>query len=160
MTITVRDEKRLLSDDEFETVARTHYPDICDLGRKDLVDHQKRLRDLRAKARDRSREQRREVRGKAAPRGARPASDNTGTARKEQVFVGALKRVNREISRFARAEGNESQRDILLRALEQKRAARKQNHPRAGATAHHGMAAKPDGGKHPKVDPDYPTSGG
>lgn len=153
MTITQRDEKRLLTEDEFDTVARTHYPDICDLGRKELAEHQKRLRDMRDKARSTSRQQRREVRGKAAPRGSRPATDNSGTARKEQVFVSAIKRVNREISRFAKAEGNESQRETLLRALEQKRAARKQNHPRAGRTAHGHMSATPDPGKHPKVDP-------
>lgn len=156
MAITKREEKRLLTDDEFETVSRTHYPNICDLDRKALTEHQKRLRELRDKARANARQQRREVRGKSLPKGALPASDNSGSARKEQVFVGAIKRVNREISRFQKAEGRESQRDIMLRALEQKRAARKRNHPQAEPTGRAHMSATPDPGKHPKVDPSPP----
>lgn len=157
MAITQREEKRLLTGDELETVSSTHYPTICDLGQKELSEHQRRLRDMRDKARDTSRRQRREMRGKQAPKGAKAAADNTGTARKAQAFASALKRVNRELARFERAEGgNESQRDIMLRALEQKRAARKQTHPSAGRTAHAHMSATPDPAKHPKVDPSPP----
>ncbi|GAA0576675.1 hypothetical protein [Caenispirillum bisanense] len=156
MTITVRDEKRLLTADEFAAVEQTHYPNICDLGQKDLTETARRLRDMRAKARDTARQQRREMRGKAAPRGTKAAADNTGTTRKEQVFAGALKRVNREISRYRRMKGDEDQQAIMERALDQKRAARKPHHPSAGRTANHGMSATPDDGTQPKVSPSPP----
>jgi hypothetical protein len=71
MSLSKAQEKRMLTADEFETVSRTHFPEIRDLTRKDLSDLVRRLRDHRDKARDVARQQRREMRGKAEPRGAR-----------------------------------------------------------------------------------------
>jgi len=99
MSLSKSAEKRLLTADEFETVSRTHYPEIRELSRKDLSDLVRRLRDHRDKARDTSRQQRREMRGKSDPRGGAPAADNAGTAKKGEIFAGAVKRVNREIAR-------------------------------------------------------------
>jgi hypothetical protein len=99
MSLSKSAEKRMLTADEFETVGRTHYPEIRELSRKDLSDLVRRLRDHRDKARDTARQQRREMRGKSEPRGATPASDDTGTARKGEIFAAAVKRVNREIAR-------------------------------------------------------------
>jgi hypothetical protein len=104
-------EKRLLTADEFETVSRTHYPEIRHLDRKELSDLVSRLRDHRNKARDIARQQRREMRGKSEPRGATPAADNTGTALKGEIFAGAVKRLNREIARHdqaARRQGSKA----------------------------------------------------
>lgn len=104
MSLSKSAEKRLLTADEFETVSRTHYPEIRELSRKGLTDLVRRLRDHRDKARDTARQQRREMRGKSEPRGGAPAADNTGTARKGEIFAGAVKRLNREIARHDQAE--------------------------------------------------------
>ena len=60
----------MLTEAEFEVVRQTHYPAIMALSAGELADAGRRLRDFRDKARDRARQQRREMRGKANPRGA------------------------------------------------------------------------------------------
>ncbi|WP_188899547.1 hypothetical protein [Caldovatus sediminis] len=154
MAITLKEERRLLTAAEFEAVEPTHYPRICGLSRDELVAAERRLREFRDKARDIARQQRREMRGKSAPRGAAPARDNTGTTRKKQIFVQGLKRVRRELRRFEQAEARPpSQAEIARRALEMKRASRMRHHPDAGATAHGGMRATPNPGDTVRVDP-------
>jgi hypothetical protein len=123
MSLSKSAEKRMLTADEFETVSRTHYPEIRELTAKQLSDLVKRLRDHRDKARDTARQQRREMRGKSEPRGATPAADNTGTARKSEIFAGAVKRLNREIARHDQAERRSAQ------------GAKSRNQPAAGRTA-------------------------
>lgn len=90
-----------------------------------------------------ARGRRRERRGKAEPRGARPAPDESGLTAKTQIFASALKRVNRELGRFRKAE--RSQGEIGRRALEMKRAARARRHPSAGRTPSEGMRPIPGG---------------
>ncbi|WP_029007868.1 hypothetical protein [Azospirillum halopraeferens] len=142
MSVPMATEKRMLTANEFEAVRKTHYPDICAMGRDDLVETAKLLREYRNKARDVSRRQRREMRGKADPRGARPAADNTGTSMKKQIFASALKRLNSEIRRAdeASARAAATQSDLARRALELKRANRVRHHPSAGRTAGRGMS--------------------
>jgi len=111
MGIPVSTEKRMLAEAEFEVVQRTHYPVVCQLSRDELVEAVRRIRAYRDKARDVSRQQRREMRGKADPRGARPAADNTGTSIKTQILSGALKRARREIQRREEAKRRESRAD-------------------------------------------------
>jgi hypothetical protein len=152
MSLSKSAEKRLLTSDEFETVGRTHYPEIRELSRKDLTDLVRRLRDHRDKARDTARQQRREMRGKSEPRGAAPAADNTGTARKGEIFAGAVKRVNREIARHDQAERRSAQLDKSRHALQLKQASDKPDHPKAGRTASRGMRSTPS--KEPTVETD------
>ena len=95
MSVPTATEKRALSQAELELVQQTHYPEICELPASALADAARRLRDHRDKARDRARQQRRELRGKAAARGASAARDDRGQARKGEILSGALKRVNR-----------------------------------------------------------------
>jgi hypothetical protein len=99
MAQTRREEARLLSEDERELVAQTHHPVIKDLGHSELGDLLVRLRDRRDRARDISRQQRREMRGKARPAGAARAADNTGSHAKSQFLAAAVKRLNKEIQR-------------------------------------------------------------
>lgn len=153
MSVPIATEQRMLTEAEFEVVKRTHYPAIAELSEAELADAARRLRDYRDKARDVARQQRREMRGKAAPRGARPAKDNTGTAMKTQVFASALKRVNRERGRTAKDQQRASQSEIARRALELKRANRVRRHPSAGRTAGHGMHPIPNEGPTVEVDP-------
>lgn len=153
MSISAATEKRLLTADENELVAQTHYPHVSALDRDALADARRRLRTSRDKARDVGRRQRREMRGKADPRGARAARDNSGTEMKRRIFANALKRVNRELARFAAAERKPKQADIARRALELKRANRQAHRPDAGRTAHGGMTAKPSTRSSVESDP-------
>jgi hypothetical protein len=153
MSVPVATEQRMLTQTEFEVVQQTHYPAIAELARDDLANAARRLRDYRDKARDVARQQRREMRGKAAPRGTRAATDNTGTAIKRQIFASALKRVNRELGRTAKDEQRADQSEIARRALQLKRANRVRPHPSAGRTARHGMHAIPNQGPTVEADP-------
>ena len=145
MSVPISTEKRMLTEAEFEAVERTHYPAICDLAKDDLADAARRLRDYRDKARDTARRQRREIRGKAAPRGAKPARDDTGTAIKAQIFTGALRRVNKELRRFEHAESRPGdQGEAARRALDLKRANRVRHHPGAGRTPRRSMQPSPN----------------
>ncbi|HZC14568.1 MAG TPA: hypothetical protein VE270_11170 [Thermoleophilaceae bacterium] len=116
MSVPIKTEQRMLTEAEFEVVKRTHYPDICTLSKDELAEAARRVRDYRNKARDVSRQQRREMRGKADARGARPARDNTGTSIKKQIFASALRRVNGEMQRVERAEKRAGQGDLARRA--------------------------------------------
>ncbi len=98
-----RNEQRALDKDELAFVEKSHHPAIKELSDKDLADLIRQLRDRRDKARDVANRQRREMRGKAAPAGAKGASDNTGTKEKMAVLAAALKRANKERDR--RGEG-------------------------------------------------------
>jgi hypothetical protein len=109
MSLSKSAEKRMLTAEEFETVSRTHHPEIRELTARQLSDLVRRLREHRDKARDVARQQRREMRGKSEPRGAKPAADNTGTAIKSEIFAGAVKRLNREIARHDQAERRSAQ---------------------------------------------------
>lgn len=144
MSIAQSDEKRMLTAAEFDAVSRTHYPAISELSKEELAQAVRLIRDYRDKARDVSRQQRREMRGKAAARGARPARDNTGTEVKASIFASALKRVNRELRRLKEADRRPDQAEIARRALEMKRANRVRHHPSAGRTASGGMRAAPN----------------
>ncbi|HEX5079872.1 MAG TPA: hypothetical protein VFV80_12040 [Geminicoccaceae bacterium] len=105
MGVPMATEQRVLSDAEFDVVKQTHYPAIMELSQSDLADVGRRLRAFCEEARDLvhgQRRQRRAMRGRASPRGVRPAVENVGISRKRQVFAGALKRVNRALGRIAK----------------------------------------------------------
>jgi hypothetical protein len=153
MSMPISTEQRMLTAAEFEVVKSTHYPDIAALSKGALADAARRLRDYRDKARDIGRQQRREMRGKAEPRGTRPARDNTGTTIKRQIFASALRRVNREATRIGKAQARASQSEIAHRALELKRANRMRYHPSAGRTAGQGMRSIPNQGPTVEADP-------
>lgn len=94
-----RDIERLLSKDEQELVTQSMQPALAQLSTAELSSLSKRLRDARDRAQTISRRQRREMRGKAAPAGVRPASDNSGSAEKSSLLAAAMQRVNKETGR-------------------------------------------------------------
>jgi len=94
-----RTEQRALDKDELAFVEKSHHPAIKELSDKDLADLIRQLRDRRDKARDIASQQRREMRGKSAPAGAKPAADNSGTKEKLAILAAALKRANKERDR-------------------------------------------------------------
>ena len=99
MSRSRKEEERFLSKDELEFVSKSHHPEIQDLSDSELSDLVARLRERRDRARDIAQQQRREMRGKSAPAGAKRTADNTGTREKAAVIAAALKRVSKERER-------------------------------------------------------------
>lgn len=99
MAISRKEEKRALDTEEFELVERTHHPQVADLSDKELRDLIKLVRDRRDRAKDVASRRRREMRGKAAPRGAEASKQDTGSHLKTEVLAMAVRRLNAERSR-------------------------------------------------------------
>lgn len=152
MAMTKSEERRLLTEAEFDALTGTHYPEICAQPKDELIGLARRVREYHGKARDVTRQRRRERRRKAEPRGANPAPSEAGTARKAQVFSAALKRVNKQIGRLEKLE-RPSQGEIARRALEMKRANQVRHHPGAGRSAGRGMRSLPNEDGTVQVDP-------
>lgn len=152
MSLSKAAEKRMLTAEEFEAVNPTRYPAIRELSRKDLSDLVGSLREHRDKARDLSRQQRREMRGKAEPREPKPGADNTGGAMKDQIFAGAVKRLNRELARHDSAERRSAQSEKSRHALALKQAGDKPERPKPGRTGSRGMKSIPS--EEPAVEAD------
>ena len=142
-------EDRLLTVAEQEIVAQTRPPGITSRSADELKALGKLLRSARDRARRISRQQMREIRGKAAPRGAAPARDNTGTEAKTQVLVDALKRVTQALRKL----NAPTQAELTRKAAERKRAAPAAQHPGAGRTASKGMQPKASRQPTVKADP-------
>lgn len=99
MALTKRQEDRALSADEKVLVERSRHPEIKSLSEKDLSDLIRQLREKRDRAQAIARQQRREVRGKGAPRGAEAAGRSDGSENKVAVLANAVRRANAERDR-------------------------------------------------------------
>jgi hypothetical protein len=108
---------RLLDKAEADLVARSQRGAIGALPDNELRDLAAKLRERRDKARDGARRQKREMRGKAEPKGAKAASDNTGTKAKADALTAALKRVGAERTRREEKAKLPSQRSLARKAL-------------------------------------------
>jgi hypothetical protein len=103
MTEAAKLEARLLTATELELVALSRPPELERQSDDELKAAARRLREAHDRAKGIAARQRREIRGKAAPRGARPAKDNLGTIGKAQALREALDRVEAEQRRRAAA---------------------------------------------------------
>jgi hypothetical protein len=92
-------EARLLTAAENELVAVTRPAEIERQSVDELKAVARRLREAYDRATAIGTRQAREMRGKAEPRGATPAKDNSGTVAKAQALRDALDRVEAELSR-------------------------------------------------------------
>ncbi|WP_089177930.1 hypothetical protein [Bosea sp. AS-1] len=144
MALTRKEEERALNADEREVVAQTRHPAVQNLPDDALDALLKRLRDLRDKASSHANQQRREMRGKAAPRGAEPSTGNAGSSLKATVLATALKRLNSEIQRRAEITRNHSLIENAQRALHLKMEAQRKNIPFNTRHAGQGMHDIPD----------------
>jgi hypothetical protein len=112
MGIPIAAERRLLSEDELEPVARSHYPELESLSRDQLIELARWLRSRRARARDIVRHRRRESRDKAQSSRDKAESRNPaaefpserGLAAKKQVFSHSLRRVNARLNHLLTEE--------------------------------------------------------
>ena len=138
MSTSIADERRLLANEEYEPVARSHYPALAGLEREELVELVRWLRERRGKFRGQIEHRRRVRRGKADARtaAAEPPSER-GVAAKKQVFARALKRVNNRLDSVLTHEKREAMRAGMTAALERKRRA-PVHHPPSGRRARTG----------------------
>lgn len=154
MARNLRHERQLLDAQELLLVEKTYAPILKGLSDRDVTT----LLVLARKRRDRSRKmlerQRREMRGKAKPKGARPATDNTGTRGKRDLLDAAVQRLNDEASRRKAKAATRSLRQNAKHALELRRAKERVAHPSAGRTASPGKRPKNSA---PKKSPRNPA---
>jgi hypothetical protein len=142
-------EDRLLSMAERQIVRQTRPPGIFNRSKPELHALAKRLRQARDRARGIGRQQKREIRGKADPKGTTPARDNTGTEAKAQVLVEALARVAAALRKL----DTPTQAEVLRKATAMKRAKPAPRHPSGGPTASTGMRPKASRRPTVKADP-------
>ena len=107
MSLPCKFERSLMSHEEYEAIRVTHYPAISEIGRDSLQQMRRRLREMRDKERTLARQKRREVRGKADPRGASFPGTADRPLQRKQVLSAALKRVNKAINRVESLEDRE-----------------------------------------------------
>jgi hypothetical protein len=110
MARSIKQERRLLGADELALVEKTHHPALGLLPDRDLAELRKLVRERRDRAQDIAARQRREVRGKAAPKGTRAATDDRGTGKKRDVLAAAVQRLNKEA---ARREAKAARQDLM-----------------------------------------------
>jgi hypothetical protein len=92
-------EARLLTAAELASVGISRPPEIERQSVDELKAAARRLREAHDRAKGIGTRQAREMRGKADPRGAKPAKDNLGTVAKAQALRDALDRVEAELKR-------------------------------------------------------------
>ena len=136
-------EARLLSAAELEVVNATRPPAIEQASDEQLKVLAQRLRRARDRAKDIGARQKREMRGKADPRGTKPTRDNTGTLAKAQVLGEAIERVEEELSRRENlTTATTTQADLSRHALALKLSHPAPPHPGSGRSASEGMKPK------------------
>ncbi|MDQ6702713.1 MAG: hypothetical protein M3Z96_06235 [Pseudomonadota bacterium] len=143
MARSIQQERRLLSADELTLVEKTHHPALGLLPYQDLAELRKLVRERRDRAQDIAARQRRELRGKAAPKGARAATDDSGTREKRGVLAAAMQRLNKEVTRRQAKAARGALIDSATRALELRRANEANSaRPSPGRTANEGINPK------------------
>ena len=139
MSIPCKSERSQLSHDEFEMIRITHHPAIYALPTDELHALKLRLREQRDKAQVLARQKQREMRGKSEPRGKSFPGTAELPRRRKQIFVAALKRVNKELDRLHKLATRTAHVEAARTALARHRAAKFVHHPPTGATPHEGM---------------------
>lgn len=136
-------EARLLNAAELEDVNATRPPAKEQASGEQLKVLAQRLRRARDRAKDIAAGRKREMRGKADPRGTKPTRDNTGTLAKAQVLGEAIERIEDELSRRENLTiATRTQTDLSRHALELKLSHPSPSHPGSGRSASEGMKAK------------------
>jgi hypothetical protein len=132
MSAPCKFELSILKHDEQEIVLATHHPAVGELTRDRLESLRLRLRDLHGKERTFARHRQREAKGKAEPRGNSFSGTAEHAIQRKQVFVAAIKRVNKELKRLQKFEARKELGEAARRALALRRAqqfSRPQNDP-------------------------------
>jgi hypothetical protein len=145
-------EISILKHDEQEIVRDSHHPAVGEMSRDGLESLRSRLRDLHDKERTLARHRQREAKGKAESRGSSFSGTAEHATQRKQVFVAAIKRVNKELKRIQKFEARKELGAAAQRALALRRAqqfSRQQNDP----SPHEGMRSIPSRRRNMKVPP-------
>jgi hypothetical protein len=137
MSTSIADERRLLAADEYEPVARSHYPGLASLQRDELLELVRWLRDQRGKFKGQIRRRVRRAKADTRTEADKPASER-GLAAKKQVFARALKRANAQLDRVLAADKRAAMHAGMQAALARKRRVPK-HHPPSGRRARGGV---------------------
>lgn len=120
MAITKKQEERALSSDEKELVSQSHHPDVQHLSDEELRNLVKLVRERRNRAKTEASRRRREMRGKAAPKGAAASRAEEGSKLKLAVLAMAMRRLNSELERRRKMGARLTLVENAHRALELK----------------------------------------
>lgn len=123
MSMSRKEEARALAADERELVEKSHHPQVQELPDDELAKLVKLMRGRRDKARSEANRRRREMRGKAAPKGAEPSAGVAGSKAKVEALATAMRRLNGETERRRRMAQSVSMVESAQRALTMKQAA-------------------------------------
>lgn len=151
MAFSNKDERSLLSHDEYQLVRSSHHPAIYDLDKDALRNLVQRLEGLRDKEKTFTRHKKREMKGSADKRGKSFPGTAEYPARRKQVFSQALKRVKKERARLFALEAKTDHVEAAHRALSLHRASKFSHHPAAGETAGSGEKEKEGAPKRKRV---------
>ena len=99
MAVSRKQQKRALDTDEHDLVEKTHHPALQELSDHELAQLSRLIRDRRDRAQQDAFRRRREMRGKAEAKGARPSRADTGSQIKADVLAKAMRRLNAEAER-------------------------------------------------------------
>ena len=133
-------QRKRLSAEELTLVEKTHHPTLETLTNRDLVALRKLIRARRDRAQKIAARQRRELRGKSGPKGARAAADDTGTWGKRDHLSAAVQRLDKEVQRREKKSARQALIESATRALELRRASdAKAARPNSGRTPSTGM---------------------
>lgn len=144
MSFSSKDERSLLSHDEYEVVKFSHHPALYDLDKDALRTLTQRIEAFRDKEKTFTRHKRRELKGTADKRGRSFPGTADHPAKRKQVFAQALKRVKKERARLHHLAARATHVEAAQRALALHRANKFSNHPASGDTA--GVGQKDKGG--------------
>ena len=143
MNTASHSEDRSLDAAELEMVKATRAPAIGLQSPDELKALVHRLRQAHSRAKDIAARQHREIRGKAAPRGAKSVADNSGSVAKTQALSDAIHRIDEELARRDAIEtGAPTQADLMRHAFELKMSAEANARPDPGRAASKGMRPK------------------
>lgn len=149
MSFSNKDERSLLSHDEYEVVKSSHHPAIYDLDKDGLRNLAQRLEGFRDKEKTFTRQKRRETKGTADKRGKSFPGTSDHPARRKQVFAHALRRVKKERALIYALEVKADHVEAAHRALALHRENKFAHHPSGGQTA--GAGQKDKGGAPKRV---------
>lgn len=144
MALTRKEEERALNSDEHALVAKSRHPDLQALPDSELHSLAKLLRERRDKAKTLANQRRREIRGKATPRGAAPSKADEGSQTKVGILAMAMRRLNGEIELRRQITSRHSLAENAKRALEMKQQAEKDKIPFNTRHADKGMRSIPN----------------
>lgn len=120
MAITKKQEARALNSDEKDLVSKSHHPEVQHLSDDELRDLITLIRERRNRARTEANRRRREMRGKAAPKGAAASRAEDGSKLKLAVLAMAMRRLNSELERRRQMSARLTLVENAQRALELK----------------------------------------